>query len=100
MKALLTGGLGFIGSHLADSLLARGWDVLVLDSLLTGFKDNLAHQENNEKLQLVLGDIRDLALVRKLTKDCDAVFHLAAHALMRVSLSDRKADLDYNLAGT
>ena len=100
MKALLTGGLGFIGSHLADSLLARGWDVVVLDSLLTGFKTNLAHQEKNEKLQIVLGDIRDLSLVRKLTSGCDAVFHLAAHALMRVSLSDRKADLDYNLVGT
>lgn len=100
MKALLTGGLGFIGSHLADSLLERGWDVVVLDSLLTGFRANLEHQARNERLQVVIGDIRDPVIVRKLVTGCDAVFHLAAHALMRVSLSDRRADMDYNLVGT
>jgi UDP-glucose 4-epimerase len=99
-KALVTGGLGFIGSHLVDDLLSSEWDVVVLDNLLTGFKQNLSHQNENEHLKLVLGDIRDAGLLKDLTVDCDAVFHLAAHALMRVSLKDRKADLDFNLVGT
>jgi UDP-glucose 4-epimerase len=99
-KALVTGGLGFIGSHLVDNLLDRGWTVVVLDNLLTGFHQNLAHRKNDERLRIVVGDIRDYGLVKELTTGCEAVFHLAAHALMRVSLSDRKADLDYNLVGT
>jgi UDP-glucose 4-epimerase len=100
LKALLTGGLGFIGSHLADNLLSRGWELIVLDNLLTGFQANLAHQAKNDKLRIVIADIRDPQTSRKLTSGCDAVFHLAAHALMRVSLSDRRVDLDYNLVGT
>ncbi len=100
LKALVTGGLGFIGSHLVDSLLAGGWSIVVLDNRLTGFRTNLSHQQNNEKLRIVEGDIRDHSVLLKLTSGCDAVFHLAAHALMRASLSDRRADLDYNLVGT
>ena len=100
MKALVTGGLGFIGSHLVDRLLLDGWSVTVLDNLLTGHRENLAHQIRNEKLKLVDGDVRELPGLSKQVSGCDAVFHLAAHALMRISLSDRRADLDYNLVGT
>jgi UDP-glucose 4-epimerase len=100
MKALVTGGLGFIGSHLVDTLLSEGWLVTVLDNLLTGRRQNLEHQASNDRLKLVDGDIRDFPALSKQVSDCDAVFHLAAHALMRVSLSDRRADLDYNLVGT
>jgi UDP-glucose 4-epimerase len=100
MKALVTGGLGFIGSHLADRLLEEGWKVTVLDSLLTGDRSNLGHQKGNQLLEVSIGDVRDPRKVARLTKGCDAVFHLAAHALMRKSLEDRRADLDYNLIGT
>jgi len=100
MRALVTGGLGFIGSHLVDRLLLDGWSVTVLDNLLTGHRENLAHQIRNEKLKLVDGDVRELPGLSKQVSGCDAVFHLAAHALMRISLSDRRADLDYNLVGT
>ena len=99
-KALVTGGLGFIGSHLVDRLLEDGWDVSVLDNLLTGDRSNLAHQKNNKDLKILEGDIRDLDTVTRASRGCNAVFHLAAHALMRVSLNDRRADLDYNLVGT
>jgi UDP-glucose 4-epimerase len=99
-KALVTGGLGFIGSHLVDRLLADGWQVVVLDNQLTGTLENLAHQKGNQELSVVEGDIRDLETVKKVSQGCDAVFHMAAHALMRVSLSDHRADLDYNLIGT
>jgi UDP-glucose 4-epimerase len=99
-RALVTGGLGFIGSHLVDRLLGDGWEVVVLDNLLTGRRSNLAHQERNQSLQIKEGDIRDLGTVSEATAGCDAVFHLAAHALMRVSVNDHRADLDYNVIGT
>ncbi|MFI5420518.1 MAG: NAD-dependent epimerase/dehydratase family protein [Nitrososphaerales archaeon] len=99
-KALVTGGLGFIGSHLVDRLLVDGWRVVVLDNLLTGDRSNLSHQKENGNLKILEGDIRDIGAVKSASLECDAVFHLAAHALMRVSLGDRRADLDYNLVGT
>lgn len=99
-KALVTGGLGFIGSHLVDRLLDDGWRVVVLDSLLTGRRSNLAQHRGNANLKVVEGDIRDMETVSKCSRGCDAVFHLAAHALMRVSLRDHRADLEHNIVGT
>ena len=99
-KALVTGGLGFIGSHLVDRLLEDGWEVLVLDDLLTGKRSNLSHQRGNTRLQIVEGDIRDRKVVRATSKGCDAVFHFAAHALMRVSQNRPSADVGYNFLGT
>lgn len=99
-RALVTGGLGFIGSHLVDRLLEDGWEVVVLDNLLTGRRSNLEHHKDDARLEIKEGDIRDLQTVVDASEGCDAVFHLAAHALMRVSLSDHRADLDYNVIGT
>jgi len=99
-KALVTGGLGFIGSHLVDQLLQDEWNVVVLDNLLTGRRSNLARHRGNPSLKVVEGDIRDLGTVSECSRGCDAVFHLAAHALMRVSLRDHRADLEYNIVGT
>jgi UDP-glucose 4-epimerase len=99
-KALVTGGLGFIGSHLVDRLLDRSWEVVVLDNLSTGHRANLAHRADNPDLRITEGDIRDIRYVSAVTVGCDAVFHLAAHAMMRVSPSNRKTDLDNNLLGT
>lgn len=100
MKALVTGGLGFIGSHLVDRLLQDGWNVVVLDNLLTGDPANLVHDKNNEKLHIIEGDIRNYEVVSTASSNCDSIFHLAAHALMRVSLTDHRADLEHNLVGT
>ena len=99
-KALVTGGLGFIGSHLVDRLLEDGWRVVVLDNLLTGRRSNLAQHKGDPRLKVVEGDIRDLETVSRCSRGCDAVFHLAAHALMRVSLRDHRADLEHNIVGT
>ena len=99
-KALVTGGLGFIGSHLVDRLLEDDWKVVVLDSLLTGRKSNLAQHKANPSLKVIEGDVRDTETVSESSRGCDAVFHLAAHALMRVSLKDHRADLDHNIVGT
>ncbi len=99
-RALVTGGLGFIGSHLVDRLLLDGWEVVVLDNLLTGRRSNLAQHAGDPRLLVKEGDIRDLPTVVDASSGCSAVFHLAAHALMRVSVSDHRADLDYNVVGT
>ena len=99
-KALVTGGLGFIGSHLVDRLLADGWGVVVLDNLLTGRESNLAQHAKSPRLKIVKGDIRNRSTVSRVLRETDVVFHLAAHALMRVSQSDPTADIDYNFMGT
>lgn len=83
-----------------DRLLEDDWDVAVLDSLLTGRRSNLARHKGNRRLKIIEGDIRDAKTVSESSKGCDAVFHLAAHALMRVSLGDHRADLEHNIVGT
>ncbi|PJC47646.1 MAG: nucleoside-diphosphate sugar epimerase [Candidatus Omnitrophica bacterium CG_4_9_14_0_2_um_filter_42_8] len=78
MKVLITGGAGFIGSHLSDELLAGGDEVVVLDNLSTGRFENIAHLEGNKFFQFVEGDILNEMLVDKLVERCDVVYHLAA----------------------
>jgi UDP-glucose 4-epimerase len=76
MKVFITGGAGFIGSHLCDALLAEGKEVTVLDNLSTGSKKNIAHLEG--KIKVFQGDIRDQKLVESLVEKCDLVLHMAA----------------------
>ena len=76
MRVLITGGAGFIGSHLCDSLVAAGNEVSILDNLSTGSERNITHLKG--KIQVNQGDIRDKELVEKLTKDSDLILHMAA----------------------
>ena len=76
MRVLITGGAGFIGSHLCDSLIAAGNEVSILDNLSTGSERNIAHLKG--KIKVNQGDIRDKELVEKLTKDSDLILHMAA----------------------
>jgi len=76
MKVFITGGAGFIGSHLCDALVAEAKEVTVLDNLSTGAKKNIAHLEG--KIKVVEGDIRDQKLVESLVEDSDLVLHMAA----------------------
>jgi len=78
MKVLITGGAGFIGSHLSDELLAGGNEVVVLDNLSTGRFENIAHLDGNKSFQFVEGSIMNEMLVDKLVERCDVVYHLAA----------------------
>ena len=78
MKFLLTGGAGFIGSHLTDRLISDGHEVTVLDTFSTGRAENLAHLATNKSLTLVEGSILDKPLLEKLTEETEYVFHLAA----------------------
>ena len=76
MRVFITGGAGFIGSHLCDALVAEGKKVTILDNLSSGSKKNIAHLEG--KIKVVEGDIRDQKLVESLVENCDLVLHMAA----------------------
>jgi len=78
LKFLLTGGAGFVGSHLLDQLVDRGDSVIVLDDFSTGRKANIAHHSQNKAVEVVEGSILDANLVDKLVSKSDRVFHLAA----------------------
>ena len=98
MKILVTGGAGFIGSHIAEYLVQRGDDVTVLDNLITGSKENLT--KISDKINFVNGDIRDHKLLEKLVSDTTGVFHEAALASVQQSFSMKNEYIDVNVAGT
>ncbi|MEK1908436.1 MAG: NAD-dependent epimerase/dehydratase family protein [Pseudomonas sp.] len=95
---LITGGAGFIGSHLADALLAAGYRVRVLDNLSTGRRSNLAL--DNPRLELIEGDVADAALMRRTVAGCQAVAHLAAVASVQASVDDPVSTHQSNFIGT
>ena len=100
MKALVTGGAGFIGSHLVDGLLRRGYSVAVLDNLSTGVRDNLAHLELDERLEVRIGSVLDEELVDRLVGQAEVVFHLAAAVGVQWVLDNPIRSLETNLRGT
>ena len=85
-RCLVTGGAGFIGSHLVEQLLQEGWQVRVLDDLSTGKLDDLAAVQN--QIELVRGSIVDPKITRQATAGCEVVFHLAALPSVARSLAD------------
>ena len=94
---LVTGGAGFIGSHLVDALLGRGHDVVVLDNLSTGSRDNV-----HADAELVEGDVADGGAVREAfaVRSFDAVLHVAGQASIAKSFDEPERDLRVNVAGT
>jgi nucleoside-diphosphate-sugar epimerase len=87
MKALVTGGAGFIGSHIAEELCRRGAKVVVLDNLSLGSLDNLAWKQNGDDLEFVRGEVSDAGLLKKIVAGCDWVFHHAALPSVPLSVS-------------
>src|SRR5437660_274978 len=77
---LVTGGAGFIGSHLVDRLLAEGRRVRVLDSFVVGRRSNLSQHDGNSRLEVIQGDVADTALVSSTCEGAERIFHLAARA--------------------
>jgi UDP-glucose 4-epimerase len=94
-RVLVTGGAGFIGSHLTDRLLREGLEVTVLDDLSRGKRENVPAQA-----RFVLGDVRDAKEVAALASGVDVVFHLAAHVSIRASVEGFYEDAETNLMGT
>ena len=99
-KVLVTGGAGFVGSHLVDRLMNEGFEVVVLDDLSTGSLDNVRAHTESPRFQFIRGDVRVRGVVRRALRGVDFVFHLAAIA--SVDLSIRRPDLvnDVNVVGT
>ena len=84
MKVLVTGGAGFIGSHLVDRLMELGHEVRVLDDLSAGTLDNLRRWVDHERFEFIKGDMRDPKIVEEAVKDVEVVFHLAANPEVRI----------------
>ncbi|MFK0088946.1 NAD-dependent epimerase/dehydratase family protein [Pseudomonas sp. NPDC090755] len=95
---LITGGAGFIGSHLSDALLEKGYAVRILDDLSTGKPGNL--QMDNPRLELIEGDVADADLVQRAAAGCRAVVHLAAVASVQASVDDPVKTHQSNFIGT
>ncbi|HKV45513.1 MAG TPA: GDP-mannose 4,6-dehydratase [bacterium] len=100
MKSLVTGGAGFIGSHLVDALLSRGDEVWALDNLSTGRTDNIAHLSTNPRFKFVTGSILDARIVREAVAACDTVYHLAAAVGVRYIVTDPLRGIVTNVQGT
>lgn len=100
MKSLITGGSGFIGSHLAEALLARGHEVTILDNLSTGKLENIAPLKDNPHFHIVVGDILNEFLVDKLVERTDWVFHLAAAVGVELIVKDPLRSLMTNIKGS
>jgi UDP-glucose 4-epimerase len=98
MKALITGGAGFIGSHIATRLVEGGHGVRVLDNLSSGKRDNLAHVARD--VELVTGDIREAGRLEDLAAGCDVLFHQAAIVSVPYSVEHPQETHDVNIQGT
>ena len=95
---LITGGAGFIGSHLTDVLLAKGYTVRILDDMSTGKRSNLPL--DNPRVELIEGDVADAATVARAMTGCQAVAHLAAVASVQASVDDPVRTHQSNFVGT
>ena len=98
MRILLTGGAGFIGSHLADHYVAKGEQVTILDNFSTGSQENIAHLAST--ITAVDGDIRNVELVEKLTQEADLVLHMAAALGVNTILESPLESMSTNITGS
>ena len=98
MRVFITGGAGFIGSHLADALVARGDAVTILDNMSTGSASNIAHLDG--KIEIIKGDIRDVATVEKAMASADLVLHMAAALGVNTILESPIESVSTNFTGS
>ncbi len=98
MRVLVTGGAGFIGSHLCDALVARGDEVVVVDNFSTGSEKNLHHLQ--DRISVVRGDIRDVKLIEKTTHAVDLVLHMAAALGVNTILESPLESMSTNITGS
>jgi len=100
MKHLITGGAGFIGSHLAEKLISMGEEVFILDDLSTGRLENLSAVEEHKNLHLTIASVMDESVFEDLVKKCDIVFHLAAAVGVRLIVESPVRTIETNIHGT
>ncbi|RLF43772.1 MAG: UDP-glucose 4-epimerase, partial [Thermoplasmata archaeon] len=98
MKALVTGGAGFIGSHLIDALLEKGYEIVCIDNFSSGKREFIEHNLN--KIEIIEGDLLNRKDVEKALNGCDVVYHLAANPDVRVGVVNTKTHFDNNIVAT
>jgi UDP-glucose 4-epimerase len=99
-KALVTGGAGFIGSHLVERLLGDGYKVHVIDDLSTGSFDNIASLEGDSRFAYTIDTVLDIDVMEKLVDDCDVIFHLAAAVGVEYVIESNLKSMQINIRGT
>ncbi|MCC6614836.1 MAG: GDP-mannose 4,6-dehydratase [Anaerolineae bacterium] len=100
MHALITGGAGFVGSHLAEALLNAGQQVTVIDNLTTGRFENIAHLTKNPHFRFAIEDIRNLTVMDRLVSECDIIYHLAAAVGVQRIINSPTETIETNIGGT
>jgi UDP-glucose 4-epimerase len=100
MRALITGGAGFIGSHLADALLADGHRVTIIDDLSTGRFENIAHLVDQPNFRFAIDTITNKVVMDRLASECDTIFHLAAAVGVRLIVEQPVHTIETNVMGT
>ena len=100
MRVLITGGAGFIGSHLADALLGEGHQVTVIDDLSTGSFDNIAHLKGRAGFRYTIDTVMNEPVLAELVDQCDVVYHLAAAVGVRLIVESPVRTLETNVHGT
>ena len=100
MRILVTGGAGFIGSHVVDRLINDGHEVVVIDNLSSGKMEFIEHHMNSEKFKFIKGDLLDFDLLKKVVKDFDVVYHIAANPDVRLGAKDTKVHMQQNVIAT
>jgi len=99
-KVTVTGGAGFIGSHLAELLVSRGYHVIIIDDLSTGKKENIADLTRKDNVRFIQGSILDLHLLQESFRGVDLVFHQAALTSVPRSVEDPVSTNEVNITGT
>src|ERR1035437_3642645 len=100
MNILITGGAGFVGSHLAERCLGEGWSVSVIDDLSTGSFENIAHLKGHPEFEYAIDTVFNASLVAELVDGCDVVFHLAAAVGVRLIVESPVRTIETNVHGT
>ncbi|HYY56618.1 MAG TPA: GDP-mannose 4,6-dehydratase [Pyrinomonadaceae bacterium] len=100
MRILITGGAGFIGSHLSDAYLGRGDDVYIIDDLSTGSIQNISHLKGNPRFHYTIDSVHNQPVVAELVDQCDVIFHLAAAVGVKLIVESPVRTIETNVRGT
>jgi UDP-glucose 4-epimerase len=100
LRVLITGGSGFIGSHLADHYLSRGDEVSIIDDLSTGSIENITHLKSHPRFQYTIDTVQNMPMVAELADACDVIFHLAAAVGVKLIVESPVRTIETNVRGT